>query len=140
MTLSTEHTIDPAVFVLRNTHVIDISGRIYSSFRRVGRSFWHGDGLWPETEVVHSVRTLSYSKERLSVGSLHTDDEHILAIPFHGTSVERGVHHDTLHEEGIILLAEVIAPFQWGMVGSENGIDIFLIDAVAPFSGLVYTA
>ena len=50
-----------------------------------------------------------------------------------GTRVEGGIHHDALHEVGVVLLAEVIAPFQRRMLGGKDGILIFFIDAIAPF-------
>ena len=74
--LGTEHAINPAILMLCDTHVIDIRGGNHI----VG----HRDRLFPEAEVVDAIRTLCHGKETLSVGSLHTDDEQILAIPFDG--------------------------------------------------------
>ena len=77
VTLGTEHAIDPAVLVLRDTHVIDICGRNHI----VG----HRDRLVPETEVVDTVGRLGHSEETLAVGTLHTNDKHILAVPLDST-------------------------------------------------------
>ena len=76
MTLSTEHTVDPAVLMLCETHIIDVRSRNHI----VG----HRDGLVPETEVVDAVGRLGHSEETLTVGALHANDEDISAVPLHG--------------------------------------------------------
>ena len=128
--LYAEHTIDVAVFVLGDTHVIDIGGRgIFS----VG----HRNRLVPEAPLVNAVETLSHSEERLAVGALHAAYQQVATVQFDGTGIEHGIHHDALHQIGVVLLVEVIAPLQGSMLGSQDGIHIFLIDTIATLGDLV---
>ena len=112
--------------MLGEAHVVDIGGR----YDIIG----HGDGLGPEAEVVDTVGTLCHGEERLAVGTLHTDNNDVFPVPLDGTAVERGVHHDALHEIGVVFLAEVVAPRERGMLGSDDRILILGIDAVSPFT------
>ena len=127
--LCAEHAVDPSVFVGGETHVIDIGGGDHI--------LGHGDGLRPEMEVVYAVGAFGNSEEALAVGTLHTHDKQVFAMPLDGSAVERGVHHDALHQVGIILLIEVVAPLQRRVLGSENRIFITCVDAVVPFLRLV---
>ena len=77
MTLGTEHTVNPAILMLRNSHIIDICGG-----NHIVR---HRDGFIPEAEVIDAVRRLSHCKEALTICSLHTNHKHILTIPLDGT-------------------------------------------------------
>ena len=122
VTLCTEDTVDISVLMCREAHVVDIcSGN---------HIFGHCDWLWPEAEVVDAVRTLSHCEEALAVGTLHTHNKHILAVPLDGTGVECGVHHDTLHQVGIVLLAEVISPLKRCVSRCEDRVLILLVNAV----------
>ena len=129
MTLGTEHTVDPTILVLCDTHIVDVRGR--------NHVIGHGDGLLPETEVVDAVRRLGYCEETLSVGTLHTDDEQILTVPFDGTGVQGGITHDALHQVGVVLLVEVIFPLQGDMGGRQDWILIFHIDPIPPLYGFI---
>ena len=122
MALGTEDAVDPSVLMGSDAHIIDIRCR--------NDVLGHRDGLRPEAEVVDAVGTLGRGEERLAVGTLHTDNEHILVMPLDGAAVERGVHHDALHQVGVVLLTEVIAPFQGRMVGRQDGVLILLINTV----------
>ncbi len=102
VTLGTEHAINPAILVPSDTHIIDIGGR----YHIVG----HRDGLVPEAEVVDTIGRLGHSEERLTVGSLHAHYQAVFPLPLDSTRIQRGIHHDALHQVGIILLAEVITP------------------------------
>ena len=102
MTLSTEHAIDVAILMSCESHIIDVGSR--------NNILRHGDRLIPETEVVNTIRTFCYGKETLAVGTLHTYNEEILAVPLDGTRIERSIHHDALHEMRITLLIEVVTP------------------------------
>ena len=129
MTFSAKDAVDPAVFMCREAHVIDVGGGNYI----IG----HRDGLGPESEVVHAVWALGHSEERLAVGAFNPHNNYIFALPFDGACIERRVHHDALHQVGVVLLVEVIAPLQRSMVGCDDGILVFLVDAVAPSEGFI---
>ena len=129
MTLSTEYAVNPAILMLRDAHIIDVRGGNHV----VG----HGDRLLPETEIVDTVGRLGHSKEGLAVGTLDTNHKAVFALPLDGTAVQRGIHHDTLHEIGIVLLTEIVLPLQRGVLGSENRIFPFVVDTIAPLQGFV---
>ena len=129
--LCAEHAVDPPILMSSEAHIIDIGGRKDI----VG----HSDGLWPETEMVDTVGTLGHCEETLAVGPLNTYDKHIFAIPFDGTAVECCVHHDTLHQERIVLLVEVITPLQGGMFCCQDRILPLLIDTIIVAYGFVFS-
>ena len=131
VTLGTEHTVDPAVLMLRDAHVVDVGGR--------NDILGHGDGLVPETEIVDTVRRLSHGEERLAVGTFDTHYEAVLSVPLDGSAVERSIHHDALHEVGVVFFAEVIFPLQWCMLCGQNGELPLLVDAIPPFQGFVFS-
>src|SRR5574344_1987233 len=74
MTFGTEHTVNPSVFMLSKTHVIDIGSR--------NNIFRHRYRFIPKTKIIYTVRTLSYRKERFTVSPLNTNHKHILISPF----------------------------------------------------------
>ena len=117
--------------MLGDAHIIDVRGRNHV----VG----HGDGFFPETEVVDAVGTLGHSKVTLSVGTLHTDYQTILAFPLDGTGIQSSITHDALHQVRVILLVEVVFPLQGHMFGSHNRIFVLLVDTIAPLHGFVLT-
>ena len=130
--LSTEHAIDITILMSGESHIIDIGSR--------NHILWHGDRLIPETEVIYTVRTLSYSEEALAVGTLHTYNEEILAVPLDGTRVQRSIHHNALHQIWVALLIEVVTPLQWSMFCSEDRILILLVDTVTPLYRFILAA
>ena len=132
MPLSTKDAIDPAVLVSCQAHVVDVGGR--------DDVLGHGDGIVPEAEVVDAVRALSHSKERLAVGSLHTDNKQVLAAPLDGAAVERRIHADALQQQGIGALIQVVAPKDGRVRSRQDGMFVSGDDAVAPFDGLVGAA
>ena len=121
--------VDPAVLMSREAHVIDVGGG--------NHIIGHRDGLGPESEVIHAVRALGHSEERLAVGAFNPHNKYIFALPFDGARIERRVHHDSLHQVRVVLLVEVIAPLQRSMLGGDDGILVFLVDAVAPSEGFI---
>ena len=104
----TEYSVNPAVLVPGEAHVVDVGGRDY-----VVR---HGHGIVPKAEVVNPVGALGHCEERLAVGTLHADHQQVLAVHLYRAGVEGGVHADALHQVGVGLLVEVVAPEQ-GRVG-----------------------
>ena len=131
VTLGTEHTVDPSVLMLRDAHVVDVGGR--------NDILGHGDGLVPEAEVVDAIGRFSHGEERFAVGTFDTHYEAVFALPLDGSAVERSIHHDALHEVGVVFFAEVILPLQWRMFCSQNGELPLLVDAIPPFQGFVFS-
>ncbi len=123
MTLSAEKTIDIAVFMSRQAHVVDIGGR----HDIIGK----GHGAIPETEIVYSIRTLGNGEKRLAVVALHTDYKKIFPVPFHCAGIERCVHSYTLHEIGISGGIEIVTPHRGNHLGRDDRIFISLINSVA---------
>ena len=115
--------------MLRDAHVVDIGGR--------DDVVGHGDRLVPEAEVVDAVGTLRHGEERLSVGAFHAHDDDVLVVPLDGATVERRVHHDALHQKGIVFLVEVIAPGERRVFRRHDGVLILGVDAVAALRGQV---
>ena len=129
VTLGTEHAVDPAVLMLRDAHVVDVGGR--------NDILGHGDGLVPEAEIVDTVRRLGHGEERFAVGTFDTHYEAVLSVPLDGSAVERSIHHDALHEVGVVFFAEVIFPLQWCMLCGQNGELPLLVDAIPPLHGFI---
>ncbi len=129
VTLSAEDTINPAILMLCDAHIINIGSR-----DDVVR---HGDRLLPEAEVIHAVRRLGHGKERLAVSTLDTNYQTILALPFDGSRIQRGIHHDTLHQVRVVLFAEIIAPFQRRMFSSKYRILPLVINTIPPLHGFI---
>ena len=121
--LGTEHAVDPAVLVLRQSHVVDVRGGLL----RVG----HGDGLLPEAEVIDAVRTLGNGEEALAVGPLHAAHQQVAPIQADGSGVQHRVHHDALHQVGVVLLTEIISPLQRCVVSRQHRVAVLFVDAVA---------
>ena len=132
MTLCTEHTIDIAIFVSSQTHIINIGSR--------NDVFRHCNRLIPETEIIYTVRTFCYCKETLAVGTLYTDNEQILTIPLDSTGIQSSIHHDSLHKIWITLLVEIISPLQWSVFSCKDRVLILLINTISPLYRFVLAA
>ena len=90
MSFGAEYAVYPSVLMFGKAHVVYVRGR--------DDVVGHGYGIVPEAEVVNSVGAFGHRKERLSVSSLHTDDQEILAVELDCARVERGVYAYTLHQ------------------------------------------
>ena len=129
MTLGTEDSVYPAVFVGGEAHIVDIGGR-YHIFR-------HRDGIIPETEVIHTVRTFRHGKERFAVSAFHTQQQQVFAIPLDGAGVERGIHADAFHQVGVGTFIQIIAPEDRGVRRRHYRIFVAGEDAVASLHGFI---
>ena len=129
MTLGTEDTIYPSILVLSKAHVIDIGSR--------NCCFGHCYGFGPETEIIDSIWTFSNGKERLTIGTFHPANQQISSVHFYGTCIQDGVHHDALHQIGIILFVKVISPLQRGMFSRQYGMLVAFEYSVTQFLGLI---
>ena len=105
------------------SHVIDICRRL-SVLR-------HGDRTVPEPEIVHTVRTLGHSEERLAVSTLNAHDKHIFSVPLDCTGIERRMDSEAFHQVWIGLLVQIVAPEKRGMVCCDDRIHVAFIDAVS---------
>ena len=132
MTLYAEESVDPAILMLCQTHVIDVGGRSIESCSTCSfRCFRHCDRMLPETEVIDTIRRLGNSKERLAVGSLYTNHQHILVAPLDCSRVESGIDAYSLHEVWIGLWIEVVAPCQWCCLSFDDWVLPACIYAIA---------
>ena len=77
MALRTKDTINPTVFMSSKTHIINICCG--------NQILRHRNGIVPETEIINTIRTLGYSKERFTVCPFHTHHHQVLPIPFDST-------------------------------------------------------
>src|SRR3712207_1249150 len=96
MTLSAEHTVNISILMSRQSHVVHVGSR--------NHVLGHGDWLIPKLEIINAVRTFRHGEEALTIGSFHSYDQQILTIPLDGSTVERGIHHNALHQIRIIAL------------------------------------
>ena len=119
---STEHTINPAVFMLGDAHIIDVYGRV------VG--IRHSDGFFPKSPFINTIGRLGHSEERFPVGTFNSTNKQIAAVELDGAGIEHCVHHDALHQVRIVLLREIVAPLKWSVFGCEYGILIFLVNTI----------
>ena len=106
----------------RETHVIDIRGRL-SIFR-------HRDRIRPETEVIHTIRTLCHSEERLAVCALNPGDKDILPAELDGTGIHDGVDAEPFHQIRVGLLMEIVTPFQRSVSRGKHRIHIALVNTI----------
>ena len=125
VTLCTEDAINPSVFVLRDSHVVDVRGRHYV----VG----HGDGIVPEAEIVDAVLTFCHGKEGLAVGSFHTNHQEVFPVQLDGTRIEYGIHADTFQKIRVRLLVEVVTPEDRCVSSGQDGMCVSCDDAVSSF-------
>ena len=124
VTLCAEDAINPSVLMRRDAHVIDIRCRNYI--------LWHCYRFFPEAEVINTVRTLCNSKETLAVSTLNTDNQKILAVPFYCTRVKCCIHHYSLHQVRVVLLTEIITPFQRRVLCCYDRVLVFCVNTVTP--------
>lgn len=117
-----EQAVNPTVLMAHEAHVVNIGIRVVG-FRDDAR-------LVVETEAVNTRGGLRDAEEALAIPSLDTRAEGDAAIPFDGTGIHDRIDAKPLHEKGIPLFIEVIAPFERHMRGSQNRIGIPFINSV----------
>jgi len=111
------------------THVVDIDVRIFS--------FGHHHRIVPEVEIINAVGAFGDCEEGFAVPSLDAGHDQDFAIQLDGAGIEGGIDAQPLHQEGIALGIEVVAPEKGGMTGRQHWIGVTLIDAVMPGQGRV---
>ena len=131
LALDAENTVDPAVFVSRQTHVVNIGRR----FAVLG----HRHGVVPETEVVDAVRRFGHGEKRFAVGALHSCHDQVAAVELDGAGVHHGIDADPFHAVGIAPRVEVIAPEERCVSGCQDRITVAGIDAVIGRIGYIGT-
>ena len=129
MSLSTEHAVYPTILMLCQSHIINVSCRHHI--------IRHGDGFLPEAEVVDTIRALCHCKVALTVSTLHTHHQTVLALPFDSACVQRGITHNTLHQVRVVVLIKVVLPLQGHVLRCYHGILVFLVNPVPPLQGFV---
>ena len=88
-------------------------------------------GVLPEAEVVDAVRAFGDGEEGFAVRALDARHDQKLALVQDGAGVEGGVDAHALHQEGIGLLVEVVAPGDGRVRGGQHRILVAVVDAVA---------
>ena len=84
-------------------------------------------------EIARLCVVVTHGEERFAVGTFDTHYEAIFALPLDGSAVERSIHHDALHEVGVVFFAEIILPLQRRMLCGQNGELPLFVDAIPPF-------
>ena len=129
MTLGAENSVDPSVFVLRDSHIVDVCGG--------NDVFGHRDRLVPEAEAVDAIGTLSHGKERLAVSTLYTTYQQVSAVEFDGSGIQHGIHHDALHQVWVVLFRKIVSPLERCVFCGEDRELVLLIDTISPRQRLV---
>ena len=108
--------------MLRQTHIIYVYIRIVR--------FGNRHRFIPETEMVDTVRALSYRKKRFAVVSLYPHDQNIFAVPLDRSRIQRGIDTDTLHHIRISLRIQVVTPMQRDVSGGHDRMNVTVVNAV----------
>ena len=123
MAFGTKHAVDIPILVLGKAHVVDVCCGI------VGLG--HGYRLVPKAEIVYAIRAFGHSKKAFAVAPFNTNHQQILVAPLHCARIERGIHHDALHQVGVSAFVHVVTPLQRRMFGSEYRVRVAFVNAVA---------
>ena len=130
LALGAEHTVDPAVLVFGQPHIIDVG--------LVGAGVGQLDGLVPEAEAVHRGAALGHRKKALAVVALHPGCQVEPAIQLDGAGVEHGVDPQPLHKIGVCGGVEVEPPLQGDVLAGEDRVLPPVIDAVVKIALAVF--
>ncbi len=128
----TEYTVDPAVLVLRQTHIIDV-GLIRIQIRQ-------HNGLFPEAEVVDAVFAFCHGEKIFPVIALYPNHQTILAVQIDRSGIKHGIDTKTLQEKWICLRVQIIPPVQRHMIPGQHRIFPMHINAIAKRRFLVFVA
>ena len=109
--LGAEKSVDTAVLVLHESHVVDVGVEALG--------FRDHAGFVPEAESIDAAFRFRDGEKAFSVPALdaHADDDFSLLLD--GARIERGVDSEALHQERIGLRIEIVAPFQRHVVSTE---------------------
>ena len=123
LALGAEEAVDPAVFVLHKPHVIDINVRV-GGLRHKYRKI-------PEAEVIRAIKTFSDGEEGFAVRAFHPRHHQELALVQDRAGVEGRIDSHALHQEGIRLLVEVVAPGDRRVRGGQHRKLVAVKDPIA---------
>ena len=129
LAFAAEHAVDIAVFVLRQTHIVDV--------RFLGGGVRQDDRVIIKAEALHRVVAARDSEEGLSVIALYAGDEAILAVQLDGAGVHDGVHAETLETQRVRLLVQVEFPERRNVVAGEDRVLVARVNAVIKSGRLV---
>ena len=124
LAFGTEETVDPAVFVAGEAHVVDI-GVPLGKFRKKDR-------LFTEPEAVDAGFGVGDGKEGFAVVAFHPADKRNFPVPFDRARIENRVDAKTLHKPGIRRRIEVELPPRGDHFRRQNRIHIPVESAVVP--------
>lgn len=129
LAFAAEHAVDIAVFVLRQTHIVDV--------RFLGGGVWQDDRVIIKAEALHRVIAARDGEEGLSVIAFYAGDEAVLTVQLDGAGVHDGVHAETLKTQRICLLVQVKFPERRNVVAGEDRILVTRVNAVVKSGRLV---
>ena len=129
LAFAAEHAVDIAVFVLRQTHIVDV--------RFLGGGVWQDDRVIIKAEALHRVIAARDGEEGLSVIAFYAGDEAVLTVQLDGAGVHDGVHAETLKAQRICLLVQVKFPERRNVVAGEDRILVTRVNAVVKSGRLV---
>ena len=124
LALGTEKTVNPAVFVSGQAHVVNV--------RVALGSLGQENRLFTETEAVHAGNGVGNGEERLAVVAFNAADKRDFSVHLNRAGIEDGVDAETLHEVRIRRRIEVEFPLRRNHLIGQYGIDVTVETAVVP--------
>ena len=109
--------------MLDQAHVIDIGVQV--------GGLRHKYRVIPEAEVIRAIRTLCDGEEGFAVRAFHPRHHQELALVQDRAGIEGRIDSHALHQKGIGLLVEVVAPSYRRVRGGQHRKLIAVINAVA---------
>ena len=122
----TEDAVEPAVFMCYQAHVVNIGIGILQ-FRQHYRMF-------PEPEMVNTVRTFGHGKKGFSVNPFYTGYHQVASSPVDRTGIEDGIDRKSFQEIRIRRFIKIKPPVKRHMSSGEYRMSI----AFKPAMGLGY--
>jgi hypothetical protein len=114
LALGAEHTVDPAVFMLRQAHVVNI-GFLRAGIRQDNR-------MIPKAEPLNRTVTFRDAEKRFPVRPLDAGDEIKLPIEFERAGIERCIYAEAFHKIRIGTGIQIVFPIQRDMIPCQDGV------------------
>ena len=116
LALGAEHTVDPAVLMLRQPHVVYV-GLLLFRVRQDHR-------VIPEAEALGGFVAFRHGEEALAVRAFHAHHHAVLPVQLDGAAVHRRVDTQPLHHEGIGFRVRVIHPEGRDMLPGQHRVPV----------------
>ena len=121
--LGAEQSVNPAVFVPHEPHVIDVDVRIVG----LGQD----DGIIPKAETIDAACAFGDGEKALAIDPFDAGDEINPPVEFDRAGIEHAVDAQSLHQMRIRLVIQIVTPKDRRMLGGQHGIPIAMKHAVA---------